>query len=288
MFFGPKHNLIMPGRAANMSDGWETRRRRGPGNDWVIVKLGCEGVVRRIEIDTAHFKGNYPDTASIDVAPDGPEILPRTKLQADTRHAFIDELRDVGPVRELRLNVVPDGGVSRLRVHGTATERGRQEAVVRRVNTLVPSRAEAELRRCCASTEWVRRLLDARPFADWNALTGVADRIWSTLDRDDWLEAFGAHPRIGDKKGSRWSAREQSTTAEASEETMRRLAEANAEYERRFGHTYIVCATGKTSAEMLAILEARMKNDAATELREAAEQQRQITELRLHRWLESE
>src|SRR5688500_13260132 len=66
MFFGPKHNLIMPGRAHNMSDGWETRRRRGPGHDWVIVKLGAEGTLSRLEIDTSHFKGNYPDTASVE------------------------------------------------------------------------------------------------------------------------------------------------------------------------------------------------------------------------------
>src|SRR4051794_9397760 len=134
MFFGPKHNLIMPGRAANMSDGWETRRRRGPGHDWVDVRLACEGVVRRIEIDTAHFKGNYPDTCSIEA--NGAELLPRTKLQADTRHVFVDELRDAGPVSQLRLNVYPDGGVSRLRVHGTATEAGRAEMVTRRVNTM--------------------------------------------------------------------------------------------------------------------------------------------------------
>src|SRR5438046_768943 len=134
MFFGPKHNLIMPGRAANMSDGWETRRRRGPGHDWVDVKLALEGVVRRVEIDTAHFKGNYPDTCSLEA--NGMELLPRTKLQADTRHIFVDELRDVGPVAQLRLNVYPDGGVSRLRVYGAATENGRAAMVTQRINTM--------------------------------------------------------------------------------------------------------------------------------------------------------
>jgi len=156
MFFGPKHNLIMPGRAHNMSDGWETRRRRGPGHDWVIVKLTTEGVPRRVEIDTNHFKGNFPDTASIDASRDGrewTEILPRTKLQAHTRHMFID--LNQGPVTQLRLNVFPDGGVSRLRVYGVATEAGRQAAVVRRINTLAG--AESELRSCCASTEWVTK-----------------------------------------------------------------------------------------------------------------------------------
>src|SRR5436853_1437180 len=92
MFFGHRHNLIMPGRALNMSDGWETRRRRGPGHDWVDVKLACEGVVRHIEIDTAHFKGNYPDTCSIEA--NDRELLPRSKLQADTQHVFVDEGTD--------------------------------------------------------------------------------------------------------------------------------------------------------------------------------------------------
>src|SRR5207248_5032920 len=100
MFFSSMNNLIMPGRSANMGDGWETKRRRGPGYDWIILKLGSPGSVRKIEVDTNHFKGNYPDTCSIEgcVAPDAStdqlvsgatawkEILPKTKLQADTRH----------------------------------------------------------------------------------------------------------------------------------------------------------------------------------------------------------
>src|SRR6266852_5189360 len=103
MFFGPKNNLIMPGRALNMSDGWETKRRRGPGHDWVIVQLATEGVVRRIEVDTNHFKGNYPDTCSIEGtrAPEADEwfeVLPRTKLQAHTRHLFVNELAGRGPL----------------------------------------------------------------------------------------------------------------------------------------------------------------------------------------------
>jgi len=132
MFFGHRHNLIIPGRAANMSDGWETKRRRGPGHDWSIIKLGKPGHVRRIEVDTAWFKGNFPDTCSLEAinAKDLPEerltdlsldwknILPRTKLQAHTRHFFESELLDAGTVSHLRYNIFPDGGVSRLRVYG--------------------------------------------------------------------------------------------------------------------------------------------------------------------------
>ena len=131
MHYGAKDNVIMPGRAANMGDGWETKRRRGPGHDWLVMRLGAPGHVRKVEIDTNHFKGNYPDSASIEAchAPGGDlsqlpsvnwlELLPRAKLQAHHRHFFTRELHDAGVVSHLRLNIYPDGGVSRLRVHGT-------------------------------------------------------------------------------------------------------------------------------------------------------------------------
>jgi allantoicase len=133
MFFSSMNNLIMPGRAAHMGDGWETRRRRGPGHDWVIIRLGRTGRLKKVEIDTSHFKGNYPDQCSLDVchAPDVSvdslswsnftwhELLPKTKMQADTQHIFEKELKDAGPVSHVRLNIYPDGGVSRLRLWGS-------------------------------------------------------------------------------------------------------------------------------------------------------------------------
>jgi allantoicase len=132
MFFGHRHNLIMPGRALNMSDGWETKRRRGPGHDWSIIKLGAPGQIHRLEIDTAWFKGNFPESCSLEAttAADVPaehltdpavvwsSILPRTKLQAHTRHFFDSELLNAGTVSHLRFNIFPDGGVSRLRAFG--------------------------------------------------------------------------------------------------------------------------------------------------------------------------
>jgi allantoicase len=133
MFFSHMNNLIMPGRSENMGDGWETKRRRGPGYDWIIVKLGKPGTIRKIEVDTNHFKGNYPDTCSIEgcVAPGASteqlvsgdtkwsEILAKTKLQADTRHFFERELSSTDQCTHVRLNIYPDGGVSRLRVWAT-------------------------------------------------------------------------------------------------------------------------------------------------------------------------
>lgn len=120
MFFGHRHNLIMPGRAADMSDGWETKRRRGEGYDWCVIKLGTAGTITRVEVDTLWFKGNYPESCWIE-AGDGnvwQELLPETKLQAHTLHSFSDEIADCGAVTHIRFNIFPDGGVSRLRVFG--------------------------------------------------------------------------------------------------------------------------------------------------------------------------
>jgi allantoicase len=286
MFFGPKHNLIMPGRAANMSDGWETRRRRGPGNDWVIVKLASEASVRRVEVDTNHFKGNYPDTCSIDgtrafASDEWFEVLPRTKLQAHTRHLFIDELVHNGPVTHLRLNVFPDGGVSRLRVYGVATEQGRGDAAARYVNTLTDDRAAVQLRNCCGSTEWVRQMIEARPFPAWSDLIREAEEIWGGLKPEEWREAFAAHPRIGERSSSQWARQEQSSTSSAARSTMEALALVNTEYESRFGHTYIVCATGRGAEEMLAMARQRLQNAPDEELSIAAGEQMKITILRL-------
>lgn len=136
MFFGHRHNLIMPGRAVDMSDGWETKRRRGPGHDWAIIKLARPGHIHAIEVDTSHFKGNFPESCSLeainvtttgaqdltDASVSWKSVLPRTKLQAHTRHYFDRELNDAAVVSHLRFNIFPDGGVSRLRVYGTLAE----------------------------------------------------------------------------------------------------------------------------------------------------------------------
>ena len=124
MFYGSRHNLIMPGEATHMGDGWETRRRRGPGHDWTIVRLGSAGLVRRIEVDTRHFKGNAPGACSLEGSNDGAEttawreLLPRTTLSPHARHTFEDEVCPIGHVKHVRFNIFPDGGVGRLRLFG--------------------------------------------------------------------------------------------------------------------------------------------------------------------------
>ena len=132
MFFGAKENLIMPGRAATMGDGWETRRRRGPGHDWAVVALAAPGRVKRVIVDTNHFKGNCPDRCSLEACvvkgnvdalnahelPWKP-LLPETKLTPHAEHTFERELKDVGGCTHVRLSIYPDGGISRLRLWGS-------------------------------------------------------------------------------------------------------------------------------------------------------------------------
>jgi allantoicase len=129
MFFGHRHNLIMPGEARTMGEGWETRRRRGGGHDWTVVRLGAVGTIERVEVDTRHFKGNAPSACSLEACvvpsrhPAGGEViwhdlLPRTSLQPDARRVFEDELSHVPEVTYVRFNIFPDGGVARLRLFG--------------------------------------------------------------------------------------------------------------------------------------------------------------------------
>jgi allantoicase len=130
--FGAAANMLMPGRGVHIGDGWETRRRREPGNDWCIVALGHVGIIKRVEVDTAHFKGNYPDRCSLQAAlatggtddtliPQSmfwPTLLSGQKLEMDRQHFFAVELAELGPVNHVRFNIIPDGGVSRLRLWG--------------------------------------------------------------------------------------------------------------------------------------------------------------------------
>ena len=163
------------------------------------------------------------------------------------------------------------------------------------LNALDEAAAAEALLRCCGSSRWAREMAAARPFAGVEAMAGTAEARWSALDRADWLEAFAAHPTIGAGKAGeagkagkagkagRWSDEEQAGVADAAEQTKQRLADANRDYEARFGYIFIVCATGKTGGEMLALLEARLRHDAGEELRIAAEEQRKITQLRLRK-----
>jgi allantoicase len=137
MFFGSRNNLILPGRSTGMHDGWETRRRRGPGHDSCILRLGAAGTVCRVEIDTSYFKGNFPDRCSLEVcraerevtdpgalaALAWKEILPASKLKADSLHVYKKEILDAGEATHARFHIYPDGGVARLRIFGRLARR---------------------------------------------------------------------------------------------------------------------------------------------------------------------
>lgn len=145
---------------------------------------------------------------------------------------------------------------------------------------------------CCGSFKWARQMADERPFQDMNELLLTADHAWWSLDEEDWIEAFSAHPKIGDKKAtqdasesSRWAVEEQSGASLASQTVQTALMQANHDYEKRFGYIFIVCATGKSAEEMLGLLRVRLKNEQDTELRIAAEEQRRITHIRLNKLL---
>jgi 2-oxo-4-hydroxy-4-carboxy-5-ureidoimidazoline decarboxylase len=145
---------------------------------------------------------------------------------------------------------------------------------------------------CCGATRWADAMVAARPIPTSESLHATADCIWSQTTEPDWLEAFACHPRIGDRKpahasaqSATWSRQEQSSTASATRQTLDQFATLNIQYEKKFGFSYIVCATGKSAEEMLQILQHRLPKDRAAELKEAAEQQRQITHIRLTKWL---
>jgi allantoicase len=303
--FGAMNHLIQPGRAENMGSGWETRRRRGPGHDFIVVRLAERGVARLIEVDTRHFKGNFPERCALDGI-DAPGARPselvatsawrtliaETRLQADFRHFLASS--DATPVTHVRLRIFPDGGVSRLRIWGEREpgELRPSPAAVAHLNELSPAAARDVLKRACGATGWVEAMLNSRPFASSAALLARADTIWRELESRDYLEAFSHHPEIGANQAelrerfastAALSEREQLGAAHADEATLQALRDKNRAYREKFGHVFIVCASGKTASQMLTLLEQRLENSSAVELAIAAAEQAKITRLRLER-----
>jgi 2-oxo-4-hydroxy-4-carboxy-5-ureidoimidazoline decarboxylase len=158
------------------------------------------------------------------------------------------------------------------------------------LNALADSSARAELLRCCGSTRWACMMAATRPFATAEAMVETGAGIWQSLERTDWLEAFASHPKIGDARSgaaptAAWAEQEQSGARTAGLTTRDRLARANRDYETRFGYIFIVCATGRSAEEMLAILDRRLANPPGEELRIAAAEQWKITRLRMAKLL---
>lgn len=165
--------------------------------------------------------------------------------------------------------------------------------VLARWNNAPGETAAVQILPCCGSKRWAQEMAARRPFKNEVALMAASDETWRGLNEADWIEGFNSHPRIGESKrqggtqsSNTWSRQEQKKVTEASDAVKIALAEGNRVYEEKFGRIFIVCATGKSAPEILEILQRRLRNDAATELHEAAEQQRQITQLRLRKWLQ--
>ena len=164
-----------------------------------------------------------------------------------------------------------------------------------RWNRLPMQEATKEILPCCGSTAWAQGMAERRPIQNEATLLAASDETWRNLTEADWMEAFRSHPRIGESRAPQsaltqsaaWSTLEQQNVTVSGDAVRIALAEANREYEQRFKHIFIVCAIGKSGPEILEILKRRMQNDQATELRETVKQQRQITHIRLKKWLSS-
>ena len=165
--------------------------------------------------------------------------------------------------------------------------------ILARWNEMPPEQAAREILPCCGSKAWAARVASKRPIRDEALLLAMSDEIWAGLGETDWLEAFRSHPRIGESRAeqtvaaqsSAWSEQEQQKAAIADDAMKTALKWGNREYEHKFGRIFIVCATGKSAAEILEILRRRLHNDEATELQQAAEEQRQIMHIRLKKWI---
>ncbi len=306
MFFGSRTNLIKPGPSLSMADGWETRRRRGPGHDWAIVRLAAPGTLERVLLDTSHFKGNAPARIALEgvdarhQGPEGSRVAPEaitgwrplleTPAQAHRRHVFDHELRRIGTITHVRVSVFPCGGIARLRAWGVLEPASHPG--LERLNAESVEAARGAFLECCGSSNWADAMTAARPFEDTAALVREGERVWWSLHETDHRQAFAAHPKIGATKPpavsaatATWTAAEQAGTSNAAAVTLDGLATANREYEAKHGFIYIVCASGRSAEAMLADCRARISRPGSEEMRTAAEEQAAITRLRLHKLL---
>jgi allantoicase len=307
-FFGPPANLLLPGRGVNMGDGWETRRRRTPGSDWCAIKLARRALLDRLELDTHFFKGNAPQAVLVEAldaqsmdgaaletrlrAPDGwSTLVGKTALVQHRRHILEPDRPMM--VTHLRVHIFPHGGVNRLRAFGVAVDGPVEQGALARLHGLSDAEARTTFASFNGSKAWVSSMLKQRPFPSVRALFAASEATWWSLGHDDWLEAYAAHPRIGQTKkaetateqSATWSKGEQRGVESAADETRARLAALNDVYVEKYGFIFICFATGRTAAQMLELLEQRVENPREVELENAAREQAKITRLRLEKWV---
>jgi len=307
-FFGPPSNMLLPGRGVNMGDGWETKRRRTPGSDWAVVKLARRGRIQRMELDTHFFKGNAPQFTRME-ALDATDLsareleaamrssqgwqvlLDKSPLVQHQRHVLVPSRPRV--ITHVRVHIYPHGGVNRLRFFGQAVDTPSEARALDTLNGLEAKKARTLFLSFCGSAAWADGMVNARPFANIRTVFQRADELWWSLTPRDWLEAFAAHPRIGQKKkaaaqnatSARWSRGEQKKVEQASPAVLKKLEQLNTQYFKKFGFIYIVFASGKTAPQMLEWLEERLQSTKAAEMETAAQEQAKITRLRIEKWL---
>lgn len=302
-FFGPPSNLLLPGRGVNMGDGWETKRRRTPGSDWCVLQLGRRAVIERIELDTHFFKGNAPQSTLIEAldattlapgelaallrAPGGWPILIQPTPLVQHRCHQLEPDRPLA-VTHVRVHIFPHGGVNRLRMYGHALDTAAEQQALAAFHALPDADARTLLLSFNGASAFAEQMLAHRPFPSVRALFQTADDIWWSLDNAQWLEAFAAHPRLGQPKAAptqtersaTWSAGEQAGVQPGAE-LAQALVAANDAYFQKFGFLFILCATGRSAPQVLARLQARMGHDRAPEIDNAAREQAKITRLRI-------
>ena len=254
------------------------RLRNGRVDDVRIGMGAVAPIPLRLRGVEAAVEGRWIDDSTITEA--------RRALHAEI--APIDDIRSIADYRRWVAGNLIEEFLRALAISGNSVN-----PVLARWNALPPTEAAEEILPCCGSTRWARELAALRPFSAEEALLAASDRVWHDLTPEDWDEAFRSHPRIGEQKAvataaqqsADWSRQEQSGVETHDAEALEGLARGNADYEARFGRIFLICATGKSAAEMLAILRMRLGNNEEAERNEAAEQQRQITHLRLRKWL---
>jgi OHCU decarboxylase len=228
-----------------------------------------------------------------------PELFTLARKSVVAEIQPIDDIRSNARYRSTVASNLVIEFLNRLSEGRTAAESNAAQTGLAQWNRLPVDEAMKAILPCCGSEAWARGMATRRPLTNIAALLGASDETCKTLTRSDWMEAFNSHPRIGESQPShsprihslqtqsvQWSAQEQGEVSDGDADVKKALAGANQEYELRFDRTFIVCATGKSAVEILALLRQRLKNDPETEFEEAAEQQRQITQIRLKKWLQ--
>ncbi len=282
--YSPPSNMTRHTEPQGMWDGWETKRRRGPGFDWAIFDLGLPGSVESFVVDTRHFKGNAPGWVSILVDDGGgwSEIVTKAPIRPDFENRITPESKT--SAKSVKLEIHPDGGVARFRVLGRAQRSAAGRKRLEYLNSLFDQQALVFFQTACAARTWAAAMNRSRPFTSLDVVYQTAETSFDKLTEDDWQEAFSGHPRIG-QSGDSMANQEQESASGADSGTLLSLAEVNNQYEAKFGFRYIVYATGKTAAEMLDIATRRLANTRLEEVENASIQQRQITATRLHKMM---